>query len=61
MTVMRLAVVKEYADRTGKLRRYLRSRGRKPVALPGAPGSPEFMKAYPHNRLSAQPIFRFEP
>jgi hypothetical protein len=46
MTVMRLAFVKEYTDRTGKLRRYFRKRGRKPAALPGAPGSPEFMKAY---------------
>jgi hypothetical protein len=46
MTVMRIAFVKEYTDRTGKLRRYFRKRGRKPVALPGAPGSPEFMKAH---------------
>jgi Phage integrase family len=46
MTAMRIAFVKEYTDRTGKLRRYFRKRGRKPVALPGAPGSPEFMKAY---------------
>jgi hypothetical protein len=40
MTVTRIAFVKEYTDRTGKLRRYFRKRGRKPVALPGAPGSP---------------------
>jgi hypothetical protein len=46
MTAMGIAFVKEYTDRTGKLRRYFRKRGRKPVALPGAPGSPEFMKAY---------------
>jgi integrase len=46
MTVMRLAFVKEYTDRTGKMRRYFRKRGCKPVTLPGAPGSPEFMLAY---------------
>jgi integrase len=46
MTVMRLAFVKVYTDRTGKMRRYFRKRGSKPVALPGAPGSPEFMAAY---------------
>jgi enterobacteria phage integrase len=46
MTVMRLAFVKEYTDRTGKMRRYFRKRGCKTVALPGAPGSPEFMRAY---------------
>jgi hypothetical protein len=46
MTVMRLAFVKEYTDRKGKPRRYFRKRGCKPVAPPGAPGSPEFMAAY---------------
>jgi len=46
MTVMRLAFVKVYLDRNGKLRRYFRKRGCKPVVLPGAPGSPEFMRAY---------------
>jgi hypothetical protein len=82
MTVMRLAFVKEYTDRTGKLRRYFRKRGRKPVALPGglagihegvpdgygqptgAAGGSERWRGHSgrsHNRLSAQPIFRFEP
>jgi integrase len=46
MTVMRLDFIKEYTDRTGKMRRYFRKRGCKSVALPGAPGSPEFMRAY---------------
>jgi integrase len=46
VTVMRLQFVKEYTDRTGKMRRYFRKRGCKPVTLPGAPGSPEFMRAY---------------
>jgi hypothetical protein len=40
---MRLAVVKEYTDRTGKMRRYFRKRGCKTVALPGAPGPADFM------------------
>jgi integrase len=46
MTVMRLPFVKEYTDRTGKMRRYFRKRGCKAIALPGSPGSPEFMAAY---------------
>jgi integrase len=38
--------VKEYRDRTGKVRRYLRRPGSPSVALPGQPGSLEFAKAY---------------
>jgi hypothetical protein len=30
--------IKSYIDRTGKVRRYFRKPGCKPVALPGAPG-----------------------
>ena len=35
-----------FTDRHGKARHYLRQPGRKPVALPGLPYSPEFMEAY---------------
>jgi integrase len=46
MTSIRLAYVKEYRDRTGKVRRYLRRRGKPAIPLPGLPGSKEFMAAY---------------
>jgi integrase len=46
MTRLRLKYVHEYLDRHGHLRRYVRKRGCNRVALPGLPGSPEFMKAY---------------
>jgi integrase len=38
--------VKAYVDRHGKARHYFRKPGCKPVALPGLPGSDEFMGAY---------------
>jgi integrase len=38
--------VKEYRDRHGIVRRYLRRRGSPSVALPGEPGSLKFMQAY---------------
>jgi integrase len=46
MTKIRLPYVHEYHDRHGKLRRYVRRPGSRRVALPGLPGSPEFMQAY---------------
>ena len=46
MTRIRLPYVHEYRDRHGKLRRYVRRPGSRRVALPGLPGSPEFMQAY---------------
>jgi integrase len=46
MTRIRLDYVHEYRDRHGKLRRYVRRPGSRRVALPGLPGSPEFMQAY---------------
>jgi len=46
MTRLRLEYVHEYRDRHGKLRRYVRRPGMRRVALPGLPGSPEFMQAY---------------
>jgi integrase len=46
MTQIRLKYVHEYRDRRGALRRYVRRPGFPRVALPGVPGSPEFMEAY---------------
>jgi hypothetical protein len=46
MTSIRLAYVKEYRDRTGKVRRYLRRRGKPTIPLPGLPGSRQFLAAY---------------
>jgi enterobacteria phage integrase len=46
MTRIKLAYVHEYRDRHGKLRRYVRRPGSRRIALPGLPGSPEFMQAY---------------
>jgi integrase len=46
VAVIRLPYVNAYADRYGNVRRYFRKRGCKPVALPGTPGSAEFMDAY---------------
>jgi integrase len=40
-----LPYVQTFRDRIGKIRRYYR-RGSRRVALPGLPGSPEFMAAY---------------
>jgi integrase len=41
-----LPYVKSYRDSTGTMRRYFRKRGHKAVALPGVPGSADFMTAY---------------
>lgn len=38
--------VHTFKDRHGRSRSYLRIPGRKAIALPGAPGSPEWMRAY---------------
>lgn len=46
MTRIKLDFVHEYRDRHGKLRRYFRRPGFKRIALPGIPGSDEFMTAY---------------
>jgi putative ABC transport system substrate-binding protein len=46
MTSIKLPYVLEYTDRHGKVRRYFRRRGSKQIALPGIPGSDEFMAAY---------------
>lgn len=46
MTRIRLKYIHEYRDASGKLRRYLRRRGKPSILLPGLPGSAEFMEAY---------------
>lgn len=46
MTKIRLRHVNEFRDRHGKLRYYFRHPGFKNIALPGLPGSGEFMDAY---------------
>src|SRR5256885_9857141 len=46
MTKIRLKHIHEFRDRHGKVRRYFRRAGWPRVALPGAPGSAEFMEAY---------------
>lgn len=46
MTRIKLKHVNEFADSKGRIRRYVRIKGRKAVKLPGLPGSPQFMKAY---------------
>ncbi|WP_374385119.1 tyrosine-type recombinase/integrase [Dongia sp.] len=42
----RLPYVQEFKDRHGKVRRYFRRPGFKPLPLPGLPGSTEFQEAY---------------
>jgi integrase len=46
MTRIKLKYVHEFIDRYGVPRYYFRRAGFKQVALPGAPGSAEFMEAY---------------
>lgn len=46
MAVLKLKYVNEYIDRTGKLRRYFRRKGKTLGPLPGDVGSDEFMAAY---------------
>jgi integrase len=46
MTQLRLRYVNAFRDRHGRLRHYFRRPGCKAVALPGLPGSAEFMETY---------------
>ena len=46
MAMIRMRYDKQYRDRTGKMRYYLRHPGSPKVPLPGLPGSAEFMAAY---------------
>jgi integrase len=56
MAVVRIPYVKVYIDGSGKMRRYFRRRGSKSVALPGVPGSAEFMRAYQDALGEAAPM-----
>jgi hypothetical protein len=60
MTRIKLEYVHEYRDRHGKMRRYVRRPGSRRVALPGLPGSPEFMQAY-QDAISGPLVRRCEP
>lgn len=46
MTRIKLKYIHEFRDRWGRMRRYFRRKGFARVALPGLPGSPDFMDAY---------------
>jgi hypothetical protein len=46
MARLRLQFINSFRDRHGRVRHYFRQPGRKAVALPGLPGSAEFMEAY---------------
>jgi len=56
MTRIRLSYVHEYTDVRGGRRHYFRRRGFKKIALPGLPGSAEFMAAYQAALDRSQPI-----
>lgn len=55
MALVRLRYVHRFKDRQGRWRTYLRPPGGKRVALPGEPGSPEFMAAYQQALTAAAP------
>jgi site-specific recombinase XerD len=46
MAKLELAYVHKYRDRHGRVRHYFRRKGSRKTAIPGLPGSPEFMVAY---------------
>ena len=46
MTNIRLRYIKQFVDRHGRARFYVRKPGCKLVALPGLPGSTEFMESF---------------
>lgn len=54
MTSIKLEYVKQYRDRTGKIRRYLRHTGSPRIPLPGPPGSRQFMAAYEAGLTTAE-------
>ncbi len=58
VTTIKLRHINRFRDRHGHLRHYLRLPGRSAVALPGAPGSPEFMAAYHAEIAKAAPAPR---
>jgi integrase len=58
-----LPYVKAFKDRHGRARHYYRRRGFPAVALPGAPGSAEFMAAYAqaHGRVPVKATQQLQP
>ncbi len=46
MAQLRLQFINSFRDRHGRVRHYFRRPGSKAIALPGLPGSAEFMEAY---------------
>jgi integrase len=46
MVRLRLQFINSFCDRHGRVRHYFRRPGSKAIALPGLPGSAEFMEAY---------------
>lgn len=66
MTRIHLRYVDRFVDRHGHVRHYFRRPGGRRIALPGTPGSDEFMAAYKaalagDNMLLAEPKSRGEP
>lgn len=55
MATIELAYVQAFKDRHGKLRHYYRRPGYSRVALPGDPGSAQFMAAYASAHQRAEP------
>lgn len=56
MTQIKLKHIHEFADRHGKVRRYVRLPGGKRIPLPGRPGSTEFMSVYQAALDGIEPI-----
>jgi integrase len=56
MSRLRLKFIQAFIDRHGRARHYFRRPGHKGVALPGLPGSPEFMEAYGRAFAGTPPI-----
>ena len=55
MTRIKLRFLQVFTDRHGHRRHYFRRRGQERIALPGEPGSSEFMEAYRAALSGAQP------
>lgn len=60
MAKVELSCVQRFKDRHGKWRHYYRRKGCKSVALPGAPGSIEFMEAYAKAEGSGREVLRVQ-
>jgi len=60
LTLIKLAYVKVYRDRHGRVRRYFHRKGQPDVPLPGQPATEEFTRAY-QAALDAPPAKRPSP